>query len=75
MVKIYEVGGKVRDSFIGRENKDIDYAMQAGSYEEMRDYILINGGKIYLETPQYQTIRCKMPNLGNVDFVLLMGAD
>lgn len=70
MVKIYEIGGKVRDSFIGRENKDIDYAMEIGSYEEMREYILANGGKIYLETPQYQTIRCKMPNLGNVDFVL-----
>lgn len=58
-VKIYEVGGAVRDSFIGRVNNDIDFAVEAGSYSEMRDFILSTGGTIFLETPQYVTIRAK----------------
>lgn len=69
MVKIYEVGGCVRDRLLGLESKDIDYAVEANSWEEMRDYIK-ERGKIYLEKPEYHTIRAKMPELGDADFVL-----
>ncbi len=69
MVKIYQVGGSVRDMFLGVKSKDIDYAVEASSWEEMREYIL-SKGKIYLETPKYFTIRAHIDKLGDADFVL-----
>jgi|WetSurMetagenome_2_1015567.scaffolds.fasta_scaffold227696_2 tRNA nucleotidyltransferase (CCA-adding enzyme) len=69
-IKIYKVGGAVRDQFLNRPNKDVDFAVEAESYDAMKEYILANGGKIYLETPEFLTIRGKMPNLGDADFVL-----
>ena len=69
MVRIYQVGGSVRDKFLGVPSKDIDYAVETESYENMRDYIL-SRGKIYLETPQYFTIRAHVDGLGDADFVL-----
>lgn len=68
MVKLYRVGGSVRDEFLGVKSKDIDYAVEAGSYQEMVDYIKQNG-KIYLETPQYFTVRAKLNGI-DADFVL-----
>lgn len=68
-VKIYRVGGAVRDEFLGLKPKDIDHAVEAPSYEAMRDYIA-SRGTIYLETQQYYTIRAKMPDTGDSDFVL-----
>jgi tRNA nucleotidyltransferase/poly(A) polymerase len=69
-IKIYKVGGAVRDQFLNRPNKDVDFAVEADSYETMKNHIVSNGGKIYLETPEFFTIRAKMPNLGDADFVL-----
>lgn len=70
-VKIYMVGGAVRDSIMGLPtSKDMDYAVEAGSYAEMRDHILASGGTIWQEREQYLTIRAKMPQLGDADFVL-----
>lgn len=69
MPKIYKVGGSVRDAILGVQSKDIDYAIEAPSWEAMRDYIT-KVGKIYLETPEYFTIRAKLPELGDADFVL-----
>jgi len=69
VVKLYKVGGAIRDQFLGQQSKDIDYAVEAGSWEEMRNYIE-DHGKIYLETPQYYTIRAHVNNLGDADFVL-----
>ncbi len=69
MVKIYLVGGSIRDQLLGLKSKDLDYAVEAGSYEEMRDYIKENG-KIFLETPEYLTIRAHLKNGEPADFVL-----
>lgn len=66
----YQVGGSVRDSLLGLSSKDIDYAVEADSYESMRQAILDRGGEIFLETPDYLTIRAKVPFLGACDFVL-----
>lgn len=68
-VKFYKVGGCVRDSFLGISSKDIDYSVEASSFEEMRDAIIKKGGTIYLETPQYFTIRAKL-NGEDADFTL-----
>lgn len=69
MAKLFKVGGCVRDSFLGVKSKDIDYAVEAPSFAAMRDYILEKGGKIYLEKPEYLTIRAKIGK-EDADFVL-----
>lgn len=70
MTQFYRVGGCVRDQILGIKAKDIDYAVEAKSFGEMREAILARGGKIYLETPEYLTIRAKIPEIGDADFVL-----
>lgn len=69
MVEIYEVGGAVRDGFIGVKNKDVDYAVEANSYSDMVSWIIYNGGQIYLEKPEYFTVRARVKNI-DADFVL-----
>jgi tRNA nucleotidyltransferase (CCA-adding enzyme) len=67
-VQIYKVGGAVRDKFLGVKAKDFDFAVEAPSYDAMRDHIAANG-KIFLEKPEYFTIRAKMGGV-DADFVL-----
>jgi len=55
-IRIYKVGGAVRDAFLGVKNKDVDFAVEAPSYEEMRRFIF-DRGRIYLEQPEFFTIR------------------
>jgi tRNA nucleotidyltransferase (CCA-adding enzyme) len=70
-IKIYKVGGCIRDKFLGLPIHDIDYCVEAPSFDAMRDYIVNErGGKIYLETPQHFTIRARVPSIGDEDFVL-----
>lgn len=68
MIQLFKVGGAVRDQFLGVKSKDLDYAVEAPSYEAMRDFIADNG-KIFLEKPEYFTIRAKV-NGEDADFVL-----
>lgn len=60
-IKFYRVGGKVRDDLLGIPSKDIDFAVEANSYEEMKEELQRRGYKIFLETPQYLTIRARDP--------------
>lgn len=69
-IKFYQVGGSVRDAILGVKSKDIDFAVEAESFDAMREAIMQGGGKIFLETPQYLTIRAHMPELGDADYVL-----
>lgn len=69
-VKFYKVGGCVRDQFLGLKSKDIDYTVVAPSYDAMKAEILRRGGEIFLEKPEFLTIRAKVPVLGATDFVL-----
>lgn len=70
MTKFYQVGGSVRDSIMGIKSKDIDYAVETESFDSMRQAIIARGGKIFVETPQYFTIRANVPDLGATDYVL-----
>lgn len=70
MAQFYQVGGSVRDHLLGIGSKDIDYAVEADSFDAMRDAVLSRGGKIFLETPQFFTIRANVPGLGSCDYVL-----
>lgn len=69
-MKIYEIGGSVRDSLLGIESKDKDFVVIANSYEEMRTELINRGAAIFLERPEYFAIRCKLEPYGACDFVL-----
>jgi len=60
MIKLYQVGGSVRDEILGLKSNDIDYSVEAESYQEMKNYIVSIGGEIFLETPEYVTIRARI---------------
>lgn len=69
-INFFRVGGCLRDKFLGLESKDIDFAVEAPSFDALRDVILARGGRIFLETPETLTIRAIMPEFGAADFVL-----
>lgn len=69
MIKYYKVGGCVRDEMLGVRSKDIDYAVEAESFEAMRDDLVIRGAQIFLEKPEYLTIRAMLGREA-ADFVL-----
>jgi tRNA nucleotidyltransferase/poly(A) polymerase len=80
-VTLYEVGGCVRDELLGVKSKDIDYtAVVTGDvehpYAHLRRYLVDQGFTIFVETPQYLTIRAQFPKLNGqkravtADFVL-----
>lgn len=70
---IFQVGGSVRDEILGIPCKDLDFVMMANSFEEMEREILRLGGEIFVSKPEFLTIRCKLPELGVVDFALPRG--
>lgn len=57
MIKVYEVGGSIRDSFLGLENKDLDYSVEAPSFEAMLEWVESTHQKVFLVKPEYLTIR------------------
>jgi tRNA nucleotidyltransferase/poly(A) polymerase len=71
MTRFFKVGGAVRDELMGVRPKDIDFAVECESFDKMREAILARGGKIFVETPKFFTIRAMMPEpFGAADFVL-----
>lgn len=58
---MYLVGGAVRDMLRGVKSNDWDFAVEAESYEAMRDWLTENNFEIFLETPKYFTIRARAP--------------
>lgn len=82
-MKIYLVGGAVRDKLMGIEPKDLDYVMVLNNikgktveegYAIMKKYMQNEGFTIWLENPEMFTIRAKFPPhykfKGDADFVL-----
>lgn len=67
--KHYLVGGAVRDQLLGLKCKDWDYAVEAASYEIMVEDIRARGGEIFLEKPEFFTVRAKLDGK-SADFVL-----
>ena len=60
-IHFFEVGGCVRDSLLGRNTKDIDFTVVAPSFGAMRQHLLNEGFTIHVENPEFQTIRCGVP--------------
>lgn len=69
-IRIFEVGGSIRNTLLGEPAKDRDFAVLAPDYNTMRQYLVERGAEIYLERPQFVSIRAKMAPLGAVDFTL-----
>lgn len=69
MPKIFEVGGCIRDKFLGLTSKDIDYTFVLDDltqtvdqgFDEMTQYMTDNGYEIFLSTRDCFTIRAKFP--------------
>lgn len=63
MTKVYLVGGAVREIVRGFPDKikDWDFACESESFEEMRNWLKAEGFEIFVETPQYMTIRARAP--------------
>lgn len=73
-VEAFEVGGIVRDDLMGVKSNDVDYTVTAPSFDAMRQFVLDNGMKIVVETPEFYTIRAvaREPfqgRKGGLDFV------
>jgi tRNA nucleotidyltransferase/poly(A) polymerase len=68
-MKIFLVGGAVRDSLLGVKSNDLDYVVVIeepnlslqGGYNRMKQYMLDEGFDIFLETPEMVTIRGRFP--------------
>ena len=61
MAEFFMVGGAVRDKIMGIRTKDIDFSVVAPSFEAMREAIVARGFSIFLETPEFVTIRAGIP--------------
>jgi len=60
-IVLYEVGGCVRDFFLGQNSKDIDFTVEAPSYKHMKEFLQKAGFEIFLESPEFLTIRARFP--------------
>lgn len=73
MFKFYEVGGKVRDEFLGLTNKDIDYVAvpceealkenltTCDMFQLLWEHLIAEKFEIFLVTPDCYTIRARFP--------------
>lgn len=82
-IRFFQVGGCVRDGFLGIKSKDIDFAVEVSDcthldtdmpmtlgWLAMQEAVHARCSKVFLETPEFLTIRGLDPELGAVDFVL-----
>lgn len=74
-IRFFQVGGCVRDSLLSIPSKDIDFAVEAPSFEAMADAVVARCTKVFTDNDgfvgeKYFTIRGIDPDLGAVDFVL-----
>lgn len=61
-IRFFEVGGCVRDEIMGIRSKDIDFAVEADSFDAMRAHLESEGFTIFVETPEFLTIRAHFPS-------------
>lgn len=60
--KLYLTGGAVRDHLMKLEpSNDVDFCVEAESYEAMRDWLVARGLRVWQERPEYVTVRGQLP--------------
>lgn len=69
-MKIFLVGGAVRDRLLGLTSKDQDFAVECSGWDEMRAWVHANSLQVFLEKPDFLTIRALNKNKEAVDYVL-----
>ncbi len=69
-IRIFEVGGSIRNELLGLPANDRDFAVLAPDYDTMKADLLSKGATIFQERPQFVAIRAKLPDVGAVDFTL-----
>jgi tRNA nucleotidyltransferase/poly(A) polymerase len=60
-MRMWKVGGCVRDALLGKESKDIDFAVEAESYEAMLAELEGQGFEIFEPRPLFATVRAHFP--------------
>jgi tRNA nucleotidyltransferase/poly(A) polymerase len=70
-MRLFQVGGCVRDELLGLSAKDIDFAVEAASFEVMKEEMSRRGFIVFQARPEFLTLRAKFPGGKLVaDFVL-----
>lgn len=70
MFQFAEVGGAVRDSFLGVDSKDVDFVAVSeqqfytadDAFAALVSFLSESGFKVFLETPEFFTVRAQVPN-------------
>lgn len=60
-IKLYEVGGKVRDELMGKFSNDVDYVIVGSTIDEVKEYLDQNKFITFAFKPECNTFRCKFP--------------
>lgn len=71
-MKLFAVGGAVRDHLRGLQGKDLDFAVEAESYDAMLAALRERGLQVWQERPEFVTVRGRIPlsALGNFSGLL-----
>lgn len=61
-MKLWLSGGTVRDHLLNMpKSNDVDFAVEAESYDAMKEALVARGLKIWQERPEYVTLRGQLP--------------
>lgn len=60
--ELFEVGGCVRDEFLGLDSKDVDFTVVGPeSFEEFEAELVRRGFEVFESRPEFVTVRAKVP--------------
>lgn len=66
-MRLFEVGGCIRDELMGIPSKDIDFAVEVGSFDEMVQWLDDFGYEIFLSNPEFLTVRARFPRNHSIE--------
>lgn len=61
MIKLFLVGGAVRDELLGVPSHDWDFTVEAESFDAMKSHLQSAGFTIFVDNPEFLTIRARFP--------------